>query len=169
MKRALIVYSSRTGNTRKLAEAIESVMPKDTDLFAVEVAPPPDIYDLLTVGFWVDDGNADEKTQQYLRKVRDKKVALFATVGASADSEHAKKSMENARKLLDKSNTYLGEYICQGKVDSQWAEQLQSSDDRYEAMSSSGLAEMVKGSEEHPSEEDLAQAIKVFKKIVQDL
>lgn len=45
--KALVVYSSKTGNTKKVAEAVHGVFPHGTDLYRVEDAPSPDNYDLI--------------------------------------------------------------------------------------------------------------------------
>ncbi len=57
--KCLVVYSSVTGNTRKVAEAIFQAMPPDSEIFPVESAPAPDAYDFVAVGFWGDRGTAD--------------------------------------------------------------------------------------------------------------
>ena len=44
--KALVVYSSRTGNTRKIAEAIAAVLP-GCEIHPVESAPAPEGYDCL--------------------------------------------------------------------------------------------------------------------------
>ena len=56
--KALVVYSSRTGNTRKIAEAIAAVLP-GCEIHPVESAPAPEGYDLVAVGYWVDKGMPD--------------------------------------------------------------------------------------------------------------
>ena len=48
--KACIVYSSCTGNTRKVAEALAET--SGIACFAVRHAPNPDDYDLLALGFW---------------------------------------------------------------------------------------------------------------------
>ena len=55
-----IVYSSRTGNTKMIAEAVREVMPEGAVLCSVEDAPDPAEFDLLARGFWVDKGQADK-------------------------------------------------------------------------------------------------------------
>ncbi|MDF2930224.1 MAG: hypothetical protein K0Q75_2462, partial [Anaerospora sp.] len=118
------VYSSLTGNTRQVAEAVHEVFGLAADLFPVEQAPTGEGYDLVAVGFWVDRGTADKKAQEYLAGLRNKQVALFATLGAYPDSEHAAQSMNNAAALLDESNQLTGTFICQGKVDPRLIEQF---------------------------------------------
>jgi len=55
----LVTYSSRTGNTKKVAEAIISIMPAVTEIYPVEEAPPPQGYDFIVFGFWVNRETAD--------------------------------------------------------------------------------------------------------------
>lgn len=55
-----IVYSSITGNTRTVAEALAAV--SGVPCFPVRDAPDPADYDLLALGFWVRLGQADART-----------------------------------------------------------------------------------------------------------
>lgn len=51
--KALVLYSSQTGRVKKLAEAIRSVLPKDTDFLPMEQAPENfDDYDIVFAGVW---------------------------------------------------------------------------------------------------------------------
>ena len=117
--KALVVYSSRTGNTRKIAEAIAAVLP-GCELYPVESAPAPEGYDLVAVGYWVDKGMPDAQAKAYLETVRDAKVALFGTLGAWPDSDHARDCIAQGEALVnapERRNKVLGTYLCQGKVD----------------------------------------------------
>lgn len=119
--RILTVYSSLTGNTKTIAEAIkreiDRLAPRNAEIFPVENAPNPQKYDLIFLGFWADKGGADEKTKEYMSKIRAKKLALFFTAGVYADSLHAEHIFINARNVLDKSNELLGNFRCMGKID----------------------------------------------------
>ncbi|UNC93074.1 flavodoxin family protein [Candidatus Contubernalis alkaliaceticus] len=164
--KSMIVYSSKTGNTKKVAEAIFDVMPMGTDIFAVEDAPLPDGYDFIVLGFWVKRENADQKAQGYMGTIKGKKVALFATLGAEPDSSHAQKSMLNAKKLLDSDNKIMGEFICRGKIDPKVTESLMKlAADNPHAMTQERLAHH-KASSNHPNMEDLQNARKAFKEIL---
>ena len=77
MENYSIVFSSLTGNTKKLAEAIYEVLPKDKcDHFGETGSQVPGS-DLLYIGFWTDKGNADKKTLELLSKLKGKKIFLF--------------------------------------------------------------------------------------------
>ena len=59
-ERYSIIYSSRTGNTRLLAEAIRESLPADLcDHFGTDEAGAVES-EKLYVGFWTDKGTADE-------------------------------------------------------------------------------------------------------------
>ena len=105
--KSCIMYSSVTGNTRKVAEALAAA--SGAPCFPVREAPDPDDYDLLALGFWVRLGQADARTQGYMRRVLGKKVFFFGTLGAWP---------EGARALLEEGgNTVLDGFLCQGRVD----------------------------------------------------
>ena len=77
-----IIFSSLTGNTKKLAETICAVLPAENcDYYGV-----PETQELhseiLYIGFWTDKGNADNATLELLSKLRGKKVFLFGDAAA---------------------------------------------------------------------------------------
>ena len=99
-----IVYNSLTGNTKMLADTIKSVLPdNDND-------------DVVFVGFWTDKGNADSKTIEYLKLLRDKKIFLFGTCGFGGSEAYFERILTNVKNNIDSSNEIIGEYMCQGKM-----------------------------------------------------
>ena len=88
----LVIFSTLTGNTEKIANAIFSVIEGDKELLNVKDSDKitPDDYEKIIVGYWVDKGDADEKIKAFMSKINNKTVATFGTLGAKADSEHAK-------------------------------------------------------------------------------
>jgi len=113
--KSLVVYSSQTGNTRKLAEAVFDALPGEKALYPVDEAPDPADYDIIAFGFWLMQGKPDPKSSEYLGKVGEKSLFLFASHGAGAGSDHAIHGMELAKSLASKSDI-LGTYSCQGEV-----------------------------------------------------
>ena len=76
-----IIYSSKTGNTKKLAEKIREVLPEENcDYFGTEGAKALSS-DILYIGFWTDIGNADSATLELLKSLKNKKIFLFGTAG----------------------------------------------------------------------------------------
>ena len=116
--RTIVVYSSLTGNTKKVGEAIASGLPAGTQAVSIKEVPA-DLadYDCVFVGFWVDRGTADAATAELLPKLTNKHVAIFATLGANPKSAHAEESLDKAAELLPEGKTPVGRFICQGAVD----------------------------------------------------
>jgi flavodoxin len=113
--KSLIVYSSQTGNTRKLADAVFEALPGEKAIYQVDEAPDPSDYDFIALGFWLMSGKPDPKSTKYLGKIWKKPLFLFATHGAGAGSDHAVKGMEMAKSLALESDIQ-GTYSCQGEV-----------------------------------------------------
>ena len=78
--RTCIVYSSCTGNTRKVAEAMAEA--SGLPCCALRHDPDPQDYDLLAVGFWVRKGLPDARPQRYIQSIQDKNNITFGTLGA---------------------------------------------------------------------------------------
>lgn len=114
--KSLVVYSSQTGNTKKLAETVYEALSGEKEIYPVADAPDPGDYDFIAVGFWLQAGKPDPKTSEYLPKIKNnQQVFLFATHGAAQDSDHAKTVMVNAKGMVP-STTIVGVFSCQGEV-----------------------------------------------------
>ena len=111
-----IIFSSLTGNTKKLADTIHEMLPHDKcDYFGENDSRVPQS-NLLYIGFWTDKGNADHKTLELLAKLKNKKIFLFGTAGFGGSDVYFKKILEQVRQSIDSSNVVIGEYMCQGKM-----------------------------------------------------
>ncbi len=115
--RTAVIYSSKTGNTKKVAEAILEGAGEGAELVSAETPVNPCEYDLLFVGYWVDKGMPDEKSRKLMESITESKVALFATLGAYPDSDHAVSCLEKGRETLGQGCTVLDTFICQGAID----------------------------------------------------
>jgi flavodoxin len=123
---AIVVFSSQTGNTEKLARTIIEELDAHAEAYTVDVAPPPDGYDFLAIGFWLQGGKPDPKSAAYLAKIKPtQSVFLFATHGAAPDSEHARHAMDQAESLVGGA-TVLGTFNCCGQVNPKLLEKVQA-------------------------------------------
>ena len=158
-----IIFSSLTGNTKKLADTIRAVLPsEDCDYFgAPETAELHSV--MLYVGFWTDKGNADSAVLQLLSKLRGKKIFLFGTAGFGGSAAYFQKILDHVKQSVDPSNTVVGEYMCQGKMP-------QSVRDRYMKMKaqpehSANIDALIKNFDRaisHPDEDDLERLRKII-------
>lgn len=113
--KTLVVYSSQSGNTRKLAEALFETIPGEKEISPVTSAPEPSGYDTVAVGFWLKAGQPDPLTKEFLARIRDQRLFLFATHGAAAGSAHAQDAMTQAKRLAPAAKV-IGTFSCQGEV-----------------------------------------------------
>ena len=67
----LVIFSTLTGNTEKIADAIFSVIEGNKKLLNVKDSDKinPDDYDKIIDGYWVDKENADEKIKAFMSKI----------------------------------------------------------------------------------------------------
>ncbi len=121
--RSLVIYSSKSGNTKQLADAIFEDLSGEKSIYPIKEAPEPDLYDFIAIGFWVKGGKPDSDTLDYLPKINGQKVFLFATHGAAIGSEHVNAAMAYARATV-KNGHFVGEFNCQGEVSQTVLEKL---------------------------------------------
>ena len=159
-QRGLIVYSSRTGNTKKLAEGIHGGLAAlyETRIAAVEDSPDPEGADWVLVGFWADRGNADRKALDYIKSLEGRRVGLFGTMGASPDSKHAGDIKTAVEAAAAEKNTVLGCFLCQGRIDPALTEKFKSlpPEDPH-AMNEERIKLHVEA-DKHPDEKDIEAA-----------
>ena len=145
----LIVYSSQTENTKKLADTIYESLDGEKDIFPVDEAPSTEGYDLTAVGFWLMGGKPDPKTSEYLAKVgKGDRLFLFATHGAAKGSDHVKNAMDQAIALTGAE--IAGIFTCQGEVNPKVLEKVKQ---KPEPPVWIGDADHAVG---HPDEDDLS-------------
>lgn len=113
--KSVVLYSSLTGNTKKVASSIASAI-ENAQIKEIDESLSLDDYDFVAVGFWLDSGHVDKKSLEVIKKLKNKKVALFGTLGGDPNSEGACKVMDKTVSYLDKSNKLVGTLWIQGKV-----------------------------------------------------
>ena len=155
-ERQAIIFSSLTGNTRKLADTIHETLPAALCDYFGEAKSAETNAELVYVGFWTDKGTADKACLELLRKLRNKKIFLFGTAGFGGSEAYYQKILTNVHAAIDRSNTVVGEYMCQGKMP-------QSVRDRYVKMKEmpdakpnlDALTENFDRALSHPDEADM--------------
>ena len=111
-----ILFSSLTGNTKKLADAIHETLPEDGCEYFGAIKTPVPSSELLYIGFWTDKGNADNETLTLLSTLKNRRIFLFGTAGFGGSDAYFQKILGNVKSAIDSSNTIVGEYMCQGKM-----------------------------------------------------
>lgn len=122
--KAAVVYSTLTGNTRRVAEAFCAGLGSGTELFDVKDAPDPAAFDLVVMGFWVDRGHPDQKSMDFMRRVAGKKVFSLFTLGAKPKTAHAFKCAYTSASYWGEGCEQIGSWHCQGAIDPKLIEQM---------------------------------------------
>ena len=152
MNRWLVVYSSVTGNTKKVAEAFCEAV--EGRLVRVEDAQTPEDFDAVAVGYWLWRGGPDPKTTEYLSRLSGVNVVLLETHSTDNRSEHAVTAFARAAALLGKDCRVISVFECQGEVPEAIRQKraAQSSNDPH------AKSQGWKNSIGHPDEADIAAA-----------
>ena len=111
-----VVTSSRTGNTRQLADVIQEVLQEEEILYIGKVSKEAKNADVLFVGFWTDKGTCSEEMKEFLNTLEGKKIFLFGTAGFGQSQTYFDQIIERVKKEIPQSNQVIGSYMCQGKM-----------------------------------------------------
>ena len=147
-----IVFSSRTGNTQRLAMTIRDSLPAEECLYCGFPTSEALAADVLYVGFWTDKGDCDPTVADFLRQITGQKLFLFGTAGFGGAPEYFTRIVERVCGHLPRHVSPAAWYMCQGKV----PETVRT---RYEALPEgphrTAVLENFDRALSHPSQEDL--------------
>ncbi|MGX7112193.1 flavodoxin family protein [Gemella cuniculi] len=172
----LLAYSSKTKNTKKVAEAIYEEIKNLADVNFINIKKQKvklqENYDLYILGAWTDKTNANKNMQNFIdtQEIKNKNVALFLTCGVPREHYHADDSINNYIKFMkERNNKILKTFVCQGKIDPKILivfKVLSWKDPNFIHKVTPDLVEMVKESKSHPDAKDLADAKKCFREFL---
>ena len=149
-----IVFSSKTGNTKQLAQAIASALPEEDCLYFGPPAPEALSAPVLYVGFWTDKGTCDQETAAFLSSLTNQQLFLFGTAGFGGAPAYFDKILDTVQTHVPASARVIGRWMCQGKMP-------QGVRLRYETMEDSprrtAMLENFDRALSHPDETDLHQ------------
>ncbi|MCH4207211.1 MAG: flavodoxin family protein [Solobacterium sp.] len=111
-----IVYSSKTGNTKMLADTIRETLTDQECVYCGPAVPDALQADTLYVGFWTDKGTCDKDTEAFLKTIQNKPVFLFGTCGFGVDPNYFSKILKSCERYLNQNCTVIGSFMCQGKM-----------------------------------------------------
>jgi flavodoxin len=124
--KVLVTYFSKTGNTKKLAQAIyEGVEHSEKEIQSIKEAGDFGQYDLIFCGFPVHASSVPQKAADLLKKIpADCKTAIFATHGSLRGGQLAVTAFHHAASLV--RGKVIGTFGCRGKVEDAVLEALLS-------------------------------------------
>lgn len=165
-KTPLIIVSSKTGNTMLLARGIEDAFP-ETRLVRAD-ALPADLtpFNPVILGFWCDRGMAPEDIQAAARRLADKDLGCFATMGGDPAAPKSLEWMEKTSKALaaeGEGNTLRKTFLCRGRIDPALFERMTA------MMGGEVTPEREarrKASEAHPDRMDVVAGVEAFAELL---
>lgn len=157
-----IIYSSRSGCTRKLAEAIfEGIEAEKKTIHDVADGVPVLDGDIILFGYWAMMGAPDEQMQRVMASAKGKAVGVFCTLGYYSESSYARRVLDAGLNLVKNDNTIIGSYVSNGAVsDEQIAKQRQGGPRGFPSPEKELRWEMMKG---HPTSAECALAAERFR------
>ena len=167
MSKWAVIYSSVTGNTKLVAEAIAKAA--GGDIFNVNDSMPNlDRYEILALGFWLKRGGPDPLMKNFLPTVSNARVVLFETHGTETGNEHAVTAFARAAYLLGSGCDIVGTFDCQGKISQKLIDKRRAAgaDDPHNSVDS---IERWERASTHPDENDLRRAAEFVANIEQKL
>ena len=165
----LVVYTSKTGNTEKIATEIFKTLPgKSKDIQRVEELNGQEA-ETYFVGFWNDRGTCSGSIMDFLSSIHGKRVALFGTCGMSGDKEYYKQVESRVSGFVPDDCQYLGCFLCGGRMR---PEILQKYRQMQQVNDSPQIKKLIAAYEEgmlHPNQEDLDKAKRFVLSLIENI
>lgn len=172
----LLAYSSKTKNTKKVAEAIYEQIKDQGEVNLLDIKKQrkklEKEYDFYILGAWTDKTNANKNMQRFIdqQEIHGKDVALFLTCGVPREHYHADDSINNYIAFMEERNNKIHEtFVCQGKVDPKVMivfKILTWRDPNFIHKVTPDLVDMVQESKKHPDTRDLKDAQNCFSNLL---
>lgn len=167
-----IVYSSLTGCTKKVAEALYNGL-TGVEKTISDVSSNPDVSDadIVAFGYWVDKGGPNEKAAKWLEGVKGKRVFVFATLAYYADSKHGFEAVWRGVEAAEAAgNEVIGHYVCNGALNPALIERFkrmakEGSDNHHAYTPEKGIRYEIMA--KHPTEAELALGSERFNERVE--
>ena len=105
-----IVYSSKTGNTKMLADALHQALPADDCLYFGAPDAQALAAERIYIGFWTDKGTCDAETAAFLAQLTHQEIFLFGTCGFGGGVAYFEQILARVRDLLPESVQLVGSY-----------------------------------------------------------
>ena len=144
-----IVFTSRTGNTEKLAQQIRATLPSGDCLYYGPVDDAALEADRIYVGSWTARGQMDVPCQQLVDKMHNKEIFLFGTAAFGDGQQYFDEVLERSRSHIHDDCTLIGSFLCLGKMPMAYR-------DKYLTMTrNTSTLDIFDKALSHPDEEDL--------------
>ncbi len=115
--KVLVAYMSKTGNTKKVAEAIFGGITDEKEIKPIDSVGSIEGYDIAFLGFPTMNMGPDKKTANLLQNLckNGKNVVLFVTHASPEDAEELPEALEKFRAAASGANI-IDMFDCQGAL-----------------------------------------------------
>ncbi len=110
MKKYAVLYSSKTGNTKQLADVLTGLLGNQCRQEAITPNMPVPEEEILLIGYWVDKGTCPEEVDQLLQALEGKQILFFATAGFGQTADYFKRIASGVEQKVSQSNRILGSF-----------------------------------------------------------
>ena len=104
-----IICSSKTGNTKKLAQRAREVLGEKNECSTADA-------DLVLLGSWTDKGGLDPALDKHLGELAGKRVFLFGTCGFGGSQAYYDRVLDRFQSALPEGAQVVGRFMCQGQM-----------------------------------------------------
>ena len=161
------VYSSKTGNTKMLAEALKAALPAEDCRYVGAPDAAALAAERIYVGFWTDKGTCDAATADFLSQLDKQELFLFGTCGFGGDAAYFERILDNVALKIPQGVRVVGRFMCVGKMP-------RSVRDRYEKMAEDPgkralMQQMIANfdaAQSHPDADDLARLVEAVQSML---
>lgn len=157
----LVLYTSTTGNTKKVAAEIFNALPGTSK----NICDLKDFHhdqdaELYFIGFGANRGTCDISVISLLSGLHNKKIALFGTCGMGNSHEYFHLLANNVSVFIPDDCEYLGSYLCQGKMPDYLRQKytLLLEENPSDAERIQDMIQIFDQAQNHPDDEDLLGA-----------
>lgn len=158
MQDVVIVYESKTGNTKKIAKALAETAGERCSVYSVEEITDVPEATVIFAGYGVYRAEPLGAMQEFLATLHNKKVVLFQTLGAEPYSEHGMVSFANSAKFLPSDAKVLGVFSVRGAIDPNFIEKMRQLPAGHPHSASPASEARWAVAASHPDEQDLQNA-----------
>lgn len=158
-----VVYQSKTGNTKLLAQEIfNTIESQEKEICDIDGASEIPVADVYFVGFGIHNNSCSMDIAEAMEHIGQAKIILFTTCGYTPTDKYKEKLVKNLEVWLPEDSEYIDMFLCQGKVEP----------DRKQIMIShmphaeDKLKHMFNMGETHPDADDLNAVREFTRKVI---
>ncbi|MGN0363468.1 MAG: flavodoxin family protein [Bilifractor sp.] len=120
MKKIVMIVSSLTGNTKKIADAMEAEigsasLTRFTDREVLQTGRLPEA-DLYIVCFWTRKSGMNDTSKKVVDLLTNQRIAAAGTMGNIPSSDYGQLVRKNVEDYISQKNQCVDVFLSQGKI-----------------------------------------------------